>query len=81
MAIPFVSMQAAWLLVCKDQIMSDRLEVLCAEVRAIDYWEWHYRRATTPRDSDELSHELRTERREEIVSEIQAICAKSRANE
>jgi len=62
-------------------LMTKRLELLCAELRAIDYWEWHYRRATTPRDSDDLSHELRQERREQIVSEIQVIFAKSRVTE
>ncbi len=59
--------------------MSDRLELLCAELRAIDYFEWQYRRATHPNDSDEMSHELRLERRKRIVSEIQVIFAKSGA--
>ena len=59
--------------------MNDRLELLCAELRAIDYFEWQYRRATHLNDSDEMSHELRLERRERIVSEIQVICAKSGA--
>ena len=58
--------------------MSDRLELLCAEVRAIDYFEWHYRRVTQPNQSDELSHELRQERRERIISEIQVLFAKFR---
>jgi len=58
--------------------MSDRLELLCAEVRAIDYFEWHYQHAITRNESDELSHELRLEQREKIVSAIQVIFAKSR---
>ena len=36
--------------------MTDRLELLCAELRAIDYFEWHYRRVRRPNESDELSH-------------------------
>ena len=59
--------------------MTDRLELLCAELRAIDYFEWHYRHATRRNDSDELSHQLRIERRERIVSEIQVTFASSGA--
>jgi hypothetical protein len=62
----------------RKQIMSDRLELLCAEVQAIDYFEWHYQHALTRNESDELSHELRLERREQIVSAMQVIFAKSR---
>ena len=58
--------------------MSDRLELLCAEVRAIDYFEWHYQQALTRDESDEWSHELRLERREQLVSAIQVIFVKSR---
>jgi|GEM_PF-4944508 len=58
--------------------MSDRLELLCAEVRAIDYFEWHYQHALTRTESDARSHELRLEHREKIVSAIQVIFAKSR---
>ena len=56
-------------------VMNDRLEPLCAELRAIDYFEWHYRHPTHPSDSDELSHQLRLERRQRIVTEIQVIFA------
>jgi hypothetical protein len=52
--------------------MNGRLETLCAELRAIEYWEWDYRRST-PSPLDELSHELRQERGKQIVSEIQVV--------
>ncbi len=58
-------------------IMSERLELLCAELRAIDHWEWLYRVSSPTSEADELSHRLRQARREEIVSEIQVLFAKS----
>ncbi len=61
-----------------EMTMSDRLELLCAEICAIDYFEWHYGRAAHRRESDEISHELRLERRERLISEIQVVSAKAR---
>lgn len=59
--------------------MNDRMDILCAELCAIEYWDWNYRHSPEVTESDDLSHELREERRAQIISEIQVIFAKSRA--
>ena len=51
--------------------MNEKIDALCAELRALDYWEWLYQQAIIPTEADVISHRLRQARRTEITSELQ----------
>ena len=53
--------------------MDSRVEVLCAELRAIEYWEWLYQQRSPPSKADEISHKLRQARRTEIMIALQVL--------
>ena len=61
--------------------MGNRMEALCAELCAIDYWEWLYRESSSRTESDGLSHALRQARRAAIMSEIQVLHFRSALQE
>ena len=52
--------------------VQEDIDALCAELRAIDYWEWLYRHDPST-EADEISHQLRRARRAEILIALQVL--------
>ena len=61
--------------------MGNCMQALCAELRAIEYWEWLYHESPSRMASDDLSHALRQARRATIMSEIQVLHFRSALQE
>lgn len=55
--------------------LTKRFDALCAELVAIEYWDWLDRTGTSVHDLEEEVRELRWTRREAVTSEIQVLFA------